>query len=455
MRCSRFTGLLAAAIVLAPALLRAQDDDAWRKAQVAAAERSERIMASAMQRNNLLGEYRVMMDAAARASPEDRAFNVIFSQYLSWFQTYVGDYPDAGISYSIAQPAQKEDAPSPLSGGWTAEPATQALMPLVHGRQAVFFNEAHNIPLTRTLTVAMLPALRREGFDYLAVETLYDDDTHLASRGYPTADSGFYVNEPIYGEMVRSALQLGFKVVAYESDKPGTPDARERAQAHNLYERIFRKDPKARVVVNAGYAHILKSGHYLGGKSMAEYFQSITGIEPLSIEQTMMIPHPEPDSDHPWYTAVVKSRVPDVPFVFVHPDGKAWSLRPGYDVSVFFPPAKMRRERPTWLNLLGLRKHVFVNGKRLCDNTWPCLVEALYAGEGDDAVAADRILFEPPPDPLPLHDRLRSLRGATQAELYLRPGDYRLRVTEGDGLPQVKQTIHVTDGTRAASTDDR
>lgn len=455
MRSSRFIVVLAAACALLPGMPRAQVDTAWQRAQVAAAERSERIMATATRRKNLLAEYRVMLDAAAKASPEDRAFNVIFSQYLSWFQTYVGDYPDAAISYSIAQPAQKEDAPSPLSGGWTAAPAMQALMPLVHGRQAVFFNEAHNIPLTRTLTVAMLPALRREGFDYLAVETLYDDDTQLAARGYPTADSGFYVNEPIYGEMVRSALKLGFKVVAYESDQPGSPDARERAQAHNLYQRIFRKDPKARVVVNAGYAHIQKSGRYLGGRSMAEYFQSITGIEPLAIEQTMMIPHPDPPSDHPWYTAVMRGKVPDVPFIFIDPHGKPWSLRPGYDVSVFYPPVRMRRERPTWLDLLGLRRHVFVSGRTLCDDTWPCLVEALYADEGDDAVAADRVLFDPPPNPPPLHDRLRSLRGATQAELYLRPGEYRLRVTAGDGLPQVKQTIHVAGRATTAAADQR
>lgn len=442
----RWTPWVAMLLVLGTALpgsTRAQDDAAWRRAQVAAAERSERIMATATRRKSLLGQYRVMLEAASQAAPEDRAFNVIFSQYLSWFQTYVGDYPDAAISYSIAQPAQAGDAPSPLAPGWTVEPATLALARLVHGRQAVFFNEAHNIPLTRTLTVAMLPALRREGFDYLAVETLYDDDTRLAQRGYPTAASGFYVNEPIYGEMVRSALKLGFKVVAYESDQPGTPDARERAQARNLVERIFRKDPKARVVVNAGYAHIQKHGPYLGGRSMAEYFAAMTGIEPLSIEQTMMIPHPDPPSDHPWYTAVMQAKRPDVPFVFVDAEGKAWSLRDGYDASVFFPPAKMRRERPTWLSLLGLRRPVFVSGRSLCDDTWPCLVEALYADEGDDAVAADRVLFDPPPNPPPLHDRLRSLRGATQTELYLRPGSYRLRVTAGDGTPQVKQTLRV------------
>lgn len=443
MRWTLWMTMLLALGTALPGSLRAQDEAAWRRAQVAAAERSERIMASAMARKTLLGEYRVMMDAAANAPADDRAFNVIFSQYLSWFQTYVGDYPGAAASYSIAQPAQADDAPSPLTAGWTARPATEVLARMVRGRQVVFFNEAHNIPLTRTLTVAMLPALRREGFDYLAVETLYDDDTRLAQRGYPTALSGFYVNEPIYGEMVRSALKLGFKVVAYESDQPGTPDARERAQARHLVERIFHKDPKARVVVNAGYAHIQKSGPYLGGRSMAEYFVSMTGIEPLSIEQTMMIPHPDPASDHPWYTAVTQTGTPDVPFVFVGADGKAWSLRPGYDVSVFFPHVKMRRERPTWLDLLGLRRPMFISGKTLCDDTWPCLVEALYADEGDDAVAADRVLFDPPPNPPPLHDRLRSLRGATQAELYLRPGRYRLRVTTSDGSPQVKQTLRV------------
>ncbi|AND70779.1 hypothetical protein ATSB10_33250 [Dyella thiooxydans] len=76
------TMLLALGTAL-PGAVRAKDEAAWRRAQVTAAELSERIMASAMRRKTLLGEHRVMMDAAANAQADDRAFNVIFSQYLS------------------------------------------------------------------------------------------------------------------------------------------------------------------------------------------------------------------------------------------------------------------------------------------------------------------------------------------------------------------------------------
>ncbi len=435
--------LLIGVIAMSPRASAAQEDKAWREAQVAAAERSERIMANAARRKNLLAQYQVMMDAASSADPEDRAFNIIFSQYLSWYQSFIGDYPNAQASYSISQPAQPDDAPSPLAAGWQMQDARDAIARLAKGRQVVLFNEAHNVPLTRTLTVAMLATLRAEGFNYFAVETLYGDDHALAKRGYVTADSGFYTREPIYAEMVRTALKLGFTVVAYESDQPGTADERERAQARNLYERVFRHDPKARLVVNAGYAHIQESGAYLGGRSMAQYLQQLDGIDALTVEQTMLIPHPKATQDHPWYTAVMAAHHADEPFVFVDHDGKPWSLRPGYDVSVFFPPPRMRRERPTWLSLWGLRRPYFVSGDTACAQRWPCLVEALPANEGDDAVAADRLLFDPPPNPPPLHDRVRPLRGATTGELYLRPGDYRLRITGADGRISVSQSVHI------------
>ena len=61
----------------------------------------------------------------------------------------------------------------------------------------MFFNEAHNVPLTRTLTVELLARLRAEGFNYFAAETVYASDTDLQKRGYPTAKSGFYTMEPI------------------------------------------------------------------------------------------------------------------------------------------------------------------------------------------------------------------------------------------------------------------
>jgi len=375
----------------------------------------------------------------------DPAFRVIFGQYLSWYQTFIGDYPHAAASFSIKQPAQPDDSPSPLSSpGYTARPALDAIAKLARNQQAVFFNEAHNVPLTRTLTVQLLGKLRAEGFNYFAAETLYQSDTKLQSRGYPIKDSGFYTEEPICAEMVRTALKLGFKVIAYEALSDATGDAREAEQARNIYNQVFRKDPAARLVLDAGYAHIQESGIFLGGSSMAEHLHKLTGINPLTIEQTMLFPHQSAVDDHPYYAAVMQKLHPKEPIVFVNQAGKPWALRPGYDVSVFFPPQEMRRDRPTWLSLGGLRKAYFVNGDR-CDRTFPCLVEARYADEGEDAIPADRLAL----DPLPLNtvtsDRVSNGLIVPVSDLYLRPGKYKLTYSDSHDNVLFQQDITVTD----------
>ena len=398
----------------------------WRRRQLAAADKSDEIMRQANKQAGLLGKY-LHMKANYDANRE-RAFQVIFGQYLSWFQTFVGDYEGAAASFSIAQPAQNDDAPSPLGNEYTPRPAADVILGMTKDRRAVFFNEAHSAPVTRTLTIELLTKLREQGFDYFAAETLYRTDKDLQQRGYPTPDSGFYVNEPLYGEMVRTALKLGFKVVAYDVENAGSGDAREQAGAQNLY-RIFKQDPQARLVVNAGFAHIQKSGKYLGGSSMAEFFQKISGIDPLCVEQTMLISHALTDRNHPYYSAVTQARSLTEPTVFVSGD-RPWTLKPKqYDISVFFPPSSSSQQRPDWANLGGLRVEHKISSD-LCRGQLPCLVEARYANEHDDAVAADRAVLNLVDDNAPLAQRLVISRIQEQSRLFLRPGKYRLVATD-------------------------
>ncbi|MGA8278998.1 MAG: hypothetical protein WB784_12540 [Rhodanobacteraceae bacterium] len=409
----------------------------WQAQQRTAFEQSEKVYAQALKRNGLLAQYKAMRDAYQ--ADRNAAFRIVFGQYLSWYQTFIGDYPGALDSYSIAQVPTRDDSRSPLEGGYTAKPALDVIARLAHGHKAIFLNEAHNVPLTRTVTLQLLGKLRADGYDWFAAETLYSADKGLQKRGYPTAKSGFYTNEPILAEMVRSAIKLGFKVVAYESSDEVAGDKREFQQAQNLFERVFKQDPKARLVVDAGYAHIQESGRFLGGKSMAEHFRSISGIDPLTIEQTMMIAHPKTAQDHPIYRAVIDALHPDGPVVFVDKDGAPWSLKAkAYDATVFFPHQMLRDNRPTWATLGGLRVPYLV-GNELCANHYPCLIEARYAGEGDDAIPADRVVL----------DRIDKISVESSSDLYLRPGRYRLTATDIDNQVFTRRNIDV--GTQPAS----
>ena len=414
----------------------------WQQAQKVAFDKSEQVYSDALKRNGLLAQFRAMRDAYR--GDNNKAFRIVFGQYLSWYQTFVGDYLGAHDSYSIRQLPAHDDAPSPLSAGENAKPAIDTIADLAKGRKAIFFNEAHNVPITRTLTLELLPRLRKEGFTYFAAETLYQGDVDaLQKRGYPIPASGFYTQEPIAAEMVRTAIKLGFKIVAYESEKPGNGDIRENAQAKNLYERVFKHDPAARVVVNAGYAHIQENGRYLGGQSMAQHFRKLSGIDPLTIEQTMLIDHPAASENHPYYQAVMAALHPTAPLVFEDKDGNPWTLKPkAYDVSVFFPPDVVRDDRPTWLDLGDLRKPYFVSGA-LCKDDFPCLIEARYANEGEDAIPADLLVLDPVKYAHSNQDRLFQGKPDAHGNLYLRPGAYRLSGVDADNHSLFRQTINV------------
>jgi hypothetical protein len=425
--------LIIAAALTASAAFAAEEQPLnpyqWQQQQKVAFEQSEKVYTEALKRNGLLAQFKAMRDAY-RGNP-NHAFRVVFGQYMSWYQSFVGDYPGAHDSYSIRQLPGHDDAPSPLGGGYTAKPALDEIVELAKGRKAVFFNEAHNVPLTRTVTVEILSRLRDEGFTYFAAETVYSSDTDLTKRGYPIAKTGFYTMEPICAEMVRTALKLGFKVIGYESENEGNGDVREVDQAKNIYERVFKNDPNARVVVDAGYAHIQENGRYLGGESMAQHFRRLSGIDPLTVEQTMLIEHPPGTENHPYYRPVIDAQKPTQPIVFVNAKGEPWTLKPkAYDVSVFFPPDVIQSDRPTWLDLAGLRKPYSVSGSTFCQDQYPCLIEARYANEGEDAIPGDRLVLNPIEKAERLEDRLiMGSHGVTQASLYLRPGKYHVTST--------------------------
>lgn len=163
---------------------------------------------------NGLARYEYLIQLMPHLSDADK---VVAEQFLSFSLDELGVYNQAVLAF----PVTVERPPGlviPHAAQWKGADALDAIVKLAAGRHIVMINEAHHDAHTRELTLALLPRLRALGFNYFAAEALGDDDPALMKRGYPVKSSGSeYLREPIYGEIVREAIRLGFILVPYDS----------------------------------------------------------------------------------------------------------------------------------------------------------------------------------------------------------------------------------------------
>jgi len=149
----------------------------------------------------------------------------------------------------------------------------------IKDRQVVMINEQHWKPNHRYLCNKLLQYMYDNGFRYLAAEAIEPTESDsLNLRGYPLQNTGIYTKEPQFGNMIRQALKIGYKLIAYEAQND-----REVNQAKNIYSQTIEKDPDAKVLVWAGIAHIYKNKSRR--TMMAYYFKELSGIDPLCINQ--------------------------------------------------------------------------------------------------------------------------------------------------------------------------
>lgn len=313
----------------------------------------------------------------------------------------LGRYADA-LLYDDVREEPRPDRPGVLErlDGYSPADALETVARAAATRQVVMVNEAHPVPQHRAFTLQLLARLRREGYTWFAAETLFEEDTALNRRGYPVPGTGAYTQEPVYGDLVRTALKLGFHVVAYEAPLGLDRDPRERAQAANLATRILGVDPKARIVVHAGYGHIAKSVPAGSMVTMAMRFREITGIDPLTVDQAHMTERSRPEVEEPLYRAAIARDAPARATVYVNAAGQPWSYSPAtYDVVVFSPRSRYEQGRPSWLRMDGLRAPHALPAD-VCAGARACLVRARFEHEGADAVPVDQILVTAS-DPVP------------------------------------------------------
>ncbi|WP_165073738.1 hypothetical protein [Paludisphaera rhizosphaerae] len=312
--------------------------------------------------------------------------------------------PDA-VLQDLVDPSDVSDSPPTL----VATPWREAVARIAAERRLVLIMEAHNISEHRAWIEQTLGPLREAGFSRYCAEALAEPGTALKARGYSTSRTGVYSLDPRFGNLLRTALRLGYEVDGYDF-AGGDFDTREEYQADELARR-FASPPDVKMVVHAGHGHVFKHEVRNVGRYMAARLWSKTGVEPFTIWQLSN------ESPNDVYRGLIRRLGPIVEPVVLAPPPRdvsealfpESSVHPAVDAVVVHPP-RIGREptdrRGAFANQATRVAGVWRGGR------WPVVIAVVPAGEPDDAVALDQVMLRP---------------GETDFELWIPQASYTLR----------------------------
>lgn len=332
---------------------------------------------------NLVGKIAVIEDFSKELSNNPLALDILM-QMLGVQYSFAGLHNKA-LAVKDLNAESGESVAADLTD-YKPKDAISEILKRAQTHQIVMINEAHDIAQHRVLTYRMLSGLWNQGYRYFAAESLSREAAEQIDKGYFTNNIGYYTQEAIYANLVLKAKALGFKIISYDMHKPSklnTIDERETNSAQTIMEKVFDKDPNAKIIIHVGYSHISED------KWLASKLKEATNLETLTVDQTTRRESSNKEYEDPTYTKAVNDVTLQSPFIFVNGE-EAWSSEPEkWDISVFWPRTSYLDGRPKWASL---ERKAYKLDASFCKNRYPCLVEA-YRFNHDNEVPSDRIIL--------------------------------------------------------------
>lgn len=359
-----------------------------------------------------------LLEAQSRTYPDDKAKRAVLnSKYgaLALMRSMVAD-GDGAVTAFNRMP--DEDVPATKSefdsiNHAIAEDAIAAIVREAKKTQVVVLNEAHHVPMHRAFAMKLARELKKAGYTYLACEAFSMYDDFPLQKQYVGEKAGILTKESTYANFLRDTMQDQWKFVSYEPvDGP-----RESGMAKNLVQKIFRQDPKAKVFIYVGYSHAYEFpiAETDDDKSkMAAQLKRLTGINPLTVDQTAMYEHVDTKRQSNLYKAALAKMKQEKPFV-LKSDSQHY-LKLGInnklvDMQVIYPAYSNSPAtgRASWLTTLaGFTARDIP--KELLPATGRRLIYAYHKQEPADGVPADVVIVE---------------AGKAVPKLMLPPGEFR------------------------------
>jgi hypothetical protein len=371
-------------------------------------------------RGNPVAGYAALVELEKQYQQSSQ-FAAIYPEIRFMAEEFLG-IPDAGLrAMSTVEQLRRTfpEGETPLSPGYVPESALRIIEREAARTQVVIFSEEHHLPQTRSLYEPMLRMLWRLGYRYLAAET-FTDSVLVPGFRFPTFTSGVYLRDPVYASAVRTAVDLGYRLVPYEETArapAGDASFRDRRQAENIHARVFANDPRAKIVVFAGRGHASEVMAPDGWTPMASVLKRITGIDPFTIFGVRMGERLTRDEEDPRYRYVTSRALVSEPTIFIDSITRRALGDDSFDAYVFWPRTRIVDGRPDWLEKVLGRKRVAIPSA-LRKGGEMSLVQAFRPGEPDSAIPVDQIL----------------IRNTSDTKVLMLPsGEYRLRAIDRSG----------------------
>ena len=272
-----------------------------------------------------------------------------------------------------------------------AIPLSEVMDSIIGNNRVIMMNEMHFNPHSRAFVISWLEKCYENGYRYLAAETLRASDTLLNQRRTVLrGETGWYSDEPVFGDLFRTALNMGYTLVPYEGDGFGVD--REVNQAKNLVQNILDKDPEAKFLLLGGFGHIAdRNGWY----AMGRYFKEQSGIDPFTMSCIFFDDaYGETDSLQTVYYDLIDAMPNREPILFYDTVKHIYPCTSGMDVTCCLPRTHFIEDNiPDWkvyndkvlytLDRRFIKKNGFPEG----------CVSAFLKSEGEQCVPIDQYMY--------------------------------------------------------------
>lgn len=302
----------------------------------------------------------------------------MYYQVLAWYYSYVGEVTRAEQLFS-KEVTGNDTTPINFEAYKKIKISQdfELFKKATEHTKIVMINEAHHQPQHRVFTYNCLEELYRQGFRYLLLEALSNSDSLINKRGYPEiGKSGTYTKEPLYGQLIRKAINLGFKIVAYDYGSQGCVYNPEQpfycANKRELYaskniQKILNQDSTAKIIIHCGYDHVNERTNDDWIK-LAEFIKIISSVDPVTVNQTFIRERGNGKSEcHEYKYITSNNRFDKISFV-VDSSNQFYSpsSRQNYsDIYLITPPFTINKyNRPSYLDQLNdVSKYIFIPSK--------------------------------------------------------------------------------------------